>query len=153
MAKRTPFILPGQLNFGPSLGRTPSSPGKALFETVRKRKSRAVDEIDLGKAAKETVIAHVVEGSYEGQSFADHFLHKGNRPFVHALINGFRRYLDMLVDLRHFRRQLREGCFGITPDPEGDQGEEDFARNFRGPFDKAGLPCGSFKVFGGKEFC
>jgi len=110
-------------------------------------------EIHFGKADKEPSLAHFFYGLYFCKRLADHVLKKGKRALVHALIHRFRRYRQLLSPLRHFRRQLRERRVGITPDAEGDQGQKDFARNFRGASDKAGSACRGCNVFCGKEFC
>ena len=65
-----------------------------------------------------------------GKRVLDHLLQKSVGALMHALINGFRRHVDVLVHLGHFRCQLREGRFSITPGPEGDHGQKNFARNF-----------------------
>ena len=57
----------------------------------------------------------------------------------------------MRPSLCHFRRQLGKRHFGIIPQPEGDQGEKEFAGAFRGACDKANPAGRLFDGFCGKN--
>src|SRR5215475_8160162 len=95
-------------------------------------------------AAKVTQLDEQVEVSSEA-------IHQ--RTLVHALMDGFRRHLHLLVQLRHLRRQLRQRGGGVTPGPKGDEGQKQFAGQLRRAFDKAGATRGSFDSVGRKEVC
>jgi hypothetical protein len=72
---------------------------------------------------------------------------------VHALMDGLRRHLDLLVQVRHFRRQLRQCRGGIIPGPKGDESQKQFAGQLRRTCDKASATCGVFDVVCRKEVC
>src|SRR5262245_13637785 len=100
MCKYTMFILPHRLNFCPGFCGTPSRPRKEVFQAFRQSKSRAVAYIHLGKGAKETILADFVESLYFCKGLTDHLLKKGKSTFVHALMQGFRRHLQLIAQLR-----------------------------------------------------
>lgn len=102
---------------------------------------------DLARAVADLIERGLVVGVRQGRA------EYGPRAFVHPLMNRCWRHLNLRSQLRHFRGQLRQRGLGITPHPEGDQGQKEVARNFRGALDKAGPTGGSFDVVGGKELC
>ena len=116
------------------------------MQTFWKLKTCTVSEIPLGKVGKQPIIANFFYGWYFCQRLTDHVLKKSKRPLVHALMNGFRRHLHLLVQLRHRRRQLRHRRGGVTPGPKGDEGQKQFAGQLRRAFAKAGAPRGGFDV-------
>jgi len=116
------------------------------MQTFWKLKTCTVSEIHLGKGGKQPVIADCFYGLYFCKRLTDHVLKKSQRTLVHALMNGFRRHLHLLVQLRHLRRQLRQRRCGVTPGPKGDEGQKQFAGQLRRAFDKAGATRGSFDV-------
>jgi hypothetical protein len=81
-----------------------------------------------------------------GKRLTDHRLEKSYGTLVHALLHGFRRYLHLLVPLRHLRRPLRQRGSGVTPGPKGDAGQQQVAAQLRHAFDKASAPRGGFDI-------
>jgi hypothetical protein len=69
------------------------------------------------------------------------------------LMNGFRRYLHLLVPLRHLRRPWCQRRGGVTPGPKGDEGQKQCACQLRRAFDKAGAPRGGCDVVCSKAVC
>ena len=126
---------------------------KGLRQTVRQGKACAIGAIDCRNKATEPCLAHVFSGVDLGQRLADHLRQKGHCPWVHALSHRCRRHRAGLLQWCHVCCQLGEGRVGLTPPPEGDPSQKDMARNFRGTWDKAGLPCGGFQGCCGEAFC
>ena len=115
MLKAPAPIVPHQLHFGTSQRGTAASAGKGFFERVWEAKARTVRYMDFGKGGKEPVVAPWIERTHVGKGLADHLLEKRDGRFVHALMQRFGRYLQRLEDVSGFGGQLRECCFGITP--------------------------------------
>jgi hypothetical protein len=122
-------------------------------QTLGECKTCTISEIHLGKGGKQPVIADFFYGLYFGQRTPEHVLKKSQRTLVHALMDGFRRHLDLLVQLRRLRCQLRQRRGSVTPGPKGDEGQKQFACQLRRAFDKAGATRSSFDVVGRKEVC
>ena len=152
MIKPTAFIVPYGLNFGPGLCCTSPRTGKVSLRLSGSAKPVLSARYTLVNAAQKTS-SHPAAWLGFWQARAGSSLAEKLGALMHALINGFRRHVDVLVHLGHFRRQLREGRFGITPGPEGDHGQKEFARNFGRTFHKTRSPGGGFNVFSSKEFC
>src|SRR4030095_14046676 len=101
MPKDTVFIVPHRLDFCSGFGRTPARARQEIMQTVWQPKSCTVSEIPLGKGGKQTIIADVVSGLDFGKCLTDHVLEKSHGTLVHALMNSFRGYLHLLVQVRH----------------------------------------------------
>src|SRR3989454_10492566 len=108
MTKPTAFIVPHGLYFGPGCRRTPPRAGKEIVQTVGEFKTCTISEIHLGKVGKQPVIADFFYGLYFGQRLPEHVLKKTQRTLVHALMNGFRRHLHLLVQWRSLRCPWRQ---------------------------------------------
>src|SRR5713101_7287940 len=146
MTKSTAFIVPHRLDFRSGFCRTPSRARKEIMQTFWKLKTGTVSEIHLGKVCEKPIIADFFYGLDFRQRLTDHVLKESKRTLVHALMNGFRRTLHLLVQWRHLRRQLRQRRGGVTPGPKGDEGQKQFAGQLRRAFDKAGATRGGFDV-------
>jgi hypothetical protein len=153
MTKHTAFIVPCDVNFGASFCGPPSRAWEEVLQTLRKTKACAVHSIHRGKVCKESIITDLVDGVYFCQGVTDHLLKKGLCSFVHALIHGFWRHLDMRAHLWHVRRQLGKGRLDVTPHPKGHQGQKECACQLRRAFDNAGAPGGGFDVVCRKAVC
>ena len=94
------------------------------MQTVGKCKPGTISEIHLGKGGKQPIIADFVYGLDFGKCLTEHVLEKSHGTLVHALMNGFRRHLHLLVQVRHLRRQLCQRRGGVTPGPKGDEGQK-----------------------------
>lgn len=57
----------------------------------------------------------------------------------------------MITDVPQFGGELRQRGFRMAPEPEGDQSNKGFTRNFRHAFDKAGAPSRLFDGISGKK--
>jgi hypothetical protein len=146
MIKDTTFIVPHRLDFGSGFCRAPSRAWKEIMQTVWQLKPCTVSEIHLSKIGKQPIITDFFYGLYFGQHLTDHVLKKRKRPLVHTLMDGFRRHLYLLVQVRHLRRQLRQCRCGIIPGPKGDESQKQFAGQLRRTFDKASATRGGFDV-------
>src|SRR5262245_66502314 len=100
MPQPTAFIVPHSLDFGPSCRRTPPRAGKELVQTVGESKTCTISKIHFSKVGKQPVIADFFSSLDFGKRSPEQVLKKSQRPLVHALMNGFRRYLHLLVQLR-----------------------------------------------------
>src|SRR4029450_12448661 len=100
MLKDTAFIVPHRLDFCSGFCRTPARAREEIMQTFWQLKTCTVSEIHLGKEGKQPIIADCFYGLYFAQRLMDHVLKKSQRTLVHALMEGFRRHLHLLVQLR-----------------------------------------------------
>jgi len=153
MTTDTVRIVPPRVPFGPSLGRTPPGTGNGLVQGFRKAPAGAVSERHMRNGGKQSLITHVFEGLDVGKGLTPHGLKQSQGLLGHPLVNGFRRDVHRLAQLRDLRRSLGQGRVGLTPSANRHEGEEELTRTLRRPWDQAGATCGGFDVIGRKEVC
>ena len=153
MTQHPAGLVPDGVNFCSSCGCTPSRAGHGLVECFGQCKASAVGALHGGKVGQQAIITHACHGLDVGTRRTDHVLTKGHGLLRQTLMNGCRRYVHRRVQWRDLGRPWGPRRSGLTPGPNGHEGQKEVARNRGRAFDTAGATGRGFDVVGSKAIC